>query len=60
MSFSNEKCEIQPTLINFYLSEYSQVWPYYPFAVKLDRCLGSCNTLNALSKSVCVLNKTDD
>ena len=33
---------------------------YYPFAVKLGNCLGSCNTLNDLSNKVCVLNKTED
>ena len=27
--------------------------------VKLDRCVGSCNTLNDLSNKVCVANKTD-
>ena len=33
---------------------------YYPFAVKLDRYVGSCNTLNDLSKKVCAPNKTED
>ena len=33
---------------------------YYPFTVKLDRCVGSCNTLNDLSNKVCVPNKTED
>ena len=33
---------------------------YYPFVVKLDRCVGSCNTLNVLSNKVCVLNKMED
>ena len=34
--------------------EYSQEIDYYPFAVKLDRCVGSCNTLNDLSnKTMC-------
>ena len=28
--------------------------------VKLDRCVGSCNTLNDLSSKVCVPNKTED
>ena len=28
--------------------------------VKLDRYVGSCNTLNDLSKKVCVPNKTED
>ena len=50
----------QPTLINLYLNEYSQKFHYYPFAVKLDRCLGSCNTLNDLSNKVCAPNRTED
>ena len=58
--FSNEKCEIQPTLINLHPDEYSQDFRYYPFAVKLDRCVGSCNTVDDLSNKVCVPNKTED
>ena len=32
------------------------------FAIKLelDRCFGSCNTINDLSNKVCVPNKTKD
>ena len=51
---------IQPTLINLHPNEYSQEFHYYPFAVKLDRCVRSCNTLNDLSNKVCVPNKTED
>ena len=40
--------------------EYSQEFHYYPFAVKLDKFLGSCNTLNDLFNIVCVTNKTKD
>ena len=50
---------IQPTLINLHLNEYSQEFHYYPFAVKLDRCVESCNTLNDLSNKVCIPNKTE-
>ena len=60
ISWSNQKCMTQPTLINLYSNEYSQEFHYYPFAVKLDRCAGSCNTLNDLSNKVCVPNKTED
>ena len=60
VSLSNEKCEIQPTLINLHPNEYSQEFHYYPFAVKLDRRVGSCNALNDLSNKVCVPNKTED
>ena len=57
---SNQKCIIQPTLINLHPNEYSQEFHYYPFSVKLDRCVKTCNTLNDLSNKVCVPNKTQD
>ena len=49
---------IQPTLINLHPNEYSQDFHCYPFALKLDRCVGNWNTLNDLSNKVCVPNKT--
>ena len=42
---SSQKPNIQPTVTNLHPDEYSQEFNYYPFAVKLDRCLGSFNTL---------------
>ena len=60
VSISNQKCEIQPTLINLDPDEYSQEFHYYPFSVKFNKCVGSCNTLNDLSNKVCVPNKTED
>ena len=53
----NQKCEIQ--LINLNHNEYSQEL-HHPFAVKLDRCVGSCITLNELYNEVCGPNKTED
>ena len=32
----------------------------YPFAVKRNKNVGSCNTLNDLSNKVCVPNETED
>ena len=60
ISLSNQKCVIQPTFINLHPNECSQEFHYYPFTVKLDKCVGSCNTLNDLSNKVCVPNKTED
>ena len=60
VSLSNEKCEIQRTLINLYPNGYSQELHDYPFAVNLERCVASCNTLNDLSYKVYVSNKTED
>ena len=36
---------LSPTLIYLHPNEYSQEFYHYPFAVKLDRCVRSCNTL---------------
>ena len=60
VSLSNQTCKIQPALNNLHLDEYSQELHCYPFTVKLDRCVGSCNDLNDLSNKVCVPNKTED
>ena len=60
VSLSNQKNEIQTTLINLHPNEYSQEFHYYSFSVKVDRCVGSCNTLNDLSNKVCVPNKAQD
>ena len=61
VSLSNQKCIIQPILINLHPNEYSQEFHYYQFAIKLDRCVGSCNTLNDLSNNkVSIPNKTED
>ena len=57
LSLSNQKCMI---LINLHPNEYSHEFHYYPFAVKLDRCVGSCSTPNDLSNKVCVSNKTEN
>ena len=55
-----QNLEIQPTLVNLHPNEYSHKLNYYPFAVKLDRSVGSFNTLNDLSNKACVTNKTED
>ena len=43
---SNQKYTTQPTLINLYPNEYTRGLCNYQFVVNLDRCVGSCNTLN--------------
>ena len=45
VSLSNQKCMIQPNLNNLHPNECSQEFHYNPFAVKLDRCVGSCHAL---------------
>ena len=60
VSLSSQKCDIQSTLINLHPNEYNQELHHYPFAVKLDRCVRSCNTLNKVPNTVCAPNKTED
>ena len=48
---SSQKCMIQPSLNNLDPNKYSQE---FPFAVKLNRYVGSYNNLNNLSNKVCV------
>ena len=60
MPLSNQKCMTQLSVIHLHYNEDTQELHHYPFAVKLDRCVGSCNTLNDWSNKVCVPNKTED
>ena len=48
------------TLIGLNSDKYTQGLRYYPFMVSLDKCNGSCNTLDYPSDSTCVTNKTND
>ena len=60
LCLSNQKYEIQPSLVNFHPNEHSQGFQYYLFPVKLDWCFGSCNTLIDLSNKLCIPNKRED
>ena len=55
-----QKFEIQSSLLDLYSNEYSQERPSYSLAIRLDRCVGSCNTLNDLFSKVCFPNNTKD
>ena len=54
VSLSNHRCMTQPTLSNLHSYKYSQEFQFYPFAVKLDRCVGRCNTVNDLLNKGCI------
>ena len=60
VSINNQKRGIQPTIINLHSNKYSQECRYYPFLVRLNGCVGSCNTINDLSNKAHVPNKTKD
>ena len=58
VSLVSQKFLILATLINLHPNEYTQKFHYYPLKVKLDTCVGSCNTLNDSCNKVSVPNKT--
>ena len=41
---NNQQCMTQPTVISLCPTENNQGLHYHPFAVNLDRCVGSCNS----------------
>ena len=57
---SIRKYMTQTTLINLHPNEHSQEFHYYLFAVKLDTCIGSCDTVNDLPNKVYFPKKTED
>ena len=52
VSLRNQKYKIWPTLINLHLNKCNQELHCYSFAINLDKCVRSCNTLNDLSNKV--------
>ena len=60
VSLSNQKCMTQLNLINLHPNECSQEFHYFPFSVKLDRCVESFDTINNLANQLCVPNKIED
>ena len=49
---TNQKCTTQHILTNLHPNEYTQGLCYYPFAINLDRCTRSYNTLNESSNKI--------
>ena len=60
ISLNNQQSMTQATLINLHPNEYIEGLRYYPFALNLDRCMGSCSTPNGLSNRICASNETAD
>ena len=48
VSLSNQKCITRHTFINLHHNQYSQKPHYHPFAIDLNRCAGTSDTLGQL------------
>ena len=51
ISLNNQQCVTQRTLINLHPNKYIEGLRYYPFVVKLDRCM--CSRQNKRFKFRC-------
>ena len=56
VSSSNEPCMVRPILTHLNLVELN----YYPFIISLDKCNGSCNAADDLSKKIYVPSWSKD
>ena len=50
VSMNNQECKIKPEIINLNTNGLL----FYPYSIKLNKCKGSCNTINDLYAKICV------
>ena len=53
-SLNNQKCKISPEIINLNTNEPL----FYLYSIKINRCQGSCNTINDPYAKICVPDNT--
>ena len=49
-SMNNQECKIRTEIINLNTDEPM----FYPYSIKINRCKGSCNTINDPYANICV------
>ena len=50
VSMNNQECKIRTEIINFNTNEPL----FYPYSFKINKCKGSCNTINGPCAKICV------
>ena len=53
VSMNNQECKIRTEIINLNTNEPM----FYPYSIKINRCKGSCNTINDPHAKICILTK---
>ena len=53
VSMNNQECKIRTEIINLNTNQPL----FYPYIIKIDRCKGSCNTINDPYAKICVPNQ---
>ena len=55
-SMNNQECKIRTEIIN--LNNNKPI--FYPYSIKINRCKGSCNTINDSYAEICVPDQIKD
>ena len=50
ISMNNQECKIRSKIINLITNELM----FYPYSIKINKCKGSCNTINDPYAKICV------
>ena len=53
---NNQECKIRTEIINLNTNEHL----FYPYNIKINRCKGSCNTINDPYAKICVADQIKD
>ena len=53
VSMNNQECKIRPEIINLNTNELL----FYPYSIKINKCNGSCNTIDNPYVNLCVPHK---
>ena len=56
VSMNNQECKIRTEIINLNNNEPT----FYPYSIKINRCKGSCNTINEPYAKICVPDQVKD
>ena len=54
VSMNNQECKIRPEIINVNTNEPV----FYPYSIRINKCKGSCNTINDPYAKLCVPDTT--
>ena len=49
VSMNNQECKITPEIVNINTNEPL----FYPYSIKINKCKGSCNTINDPYAKIC-------
>ena len=56
ISLKNQECKVRPEIISF----NSNNPIFYPFSIKINKCIGNCNNINNPYAKICIVDVIKD